>query len=262
MHPAHCPPLTPSFTLWINSLSLCAFGLHPAGPRHPRLPIDTKSFFQACPVPLYQNITKPHWIRCVPHPGRLGQSLHSNIGPLCQFHTSCEDDEPYIKKEGAQVWRGSMTLAYSSDDSFQKALTRLDRIIASPPVQGTKASLTRQPGGGSATLSCPYGNRFILRPASGEELQGLGEQVGVRPGSEGSAVLGITSISLPCRPGTAEGICDFYRRVFGFEAAAKGGRGVVRATGGRQTMEFVEQEGELPAYTGDHFCIYISDFKR
>jgi hypothetical protein len=41
--------------------------------------------------------------RCVPHPDRAGQSLHSNAGPLCQFHTSCEDDEVYIKKEGAQV---------------------------------------------------------------------------------------------------------------------------------------------------------------
>ena len=87
---------------------------------------------------------------------------------------------------------------------------------------------------------------------------------GCRPGSEGSTVLGIASVSLPCRPGTANGICDFYRRIFGFDAHAEGGKGVVRSVGGAQTIEFVEMEddGDKPAYTGDHFCIYISDFKR
>jgi hypothetical protein len=35
--------------------------------------------------------------------GREGKSLHSNVGPLCQFHTSCPQDESYIADEGPQV---------------------------------------------------------------------------------------------------------------------------------------------------------------
>jgi len=29
-----------------------------------------------------------------------------------------------------------------------------------------------------------------------------------------------------------------------------------------QTIEFIEEDGELPPYTGDHFCFYITDFKK
>ncbi len=90
---------------------------------------------------------------------------------MCQFHTSGPEDEPYIAEEGPQIWRGEITIVYQDHHAVDAAVLRLRELqgsvlastkLATP--QGWSANSDQR----STLITCPFGNRFILRAASDE----------------------------------------------------------------------------------------------
>ena len=76
-------------------------------------------------------------------------------------------------------------------------------------------------------------------------------------------VIGIVAISLPIPVGSGGKVAEFYAVVLGFDVDCVDGR--VRAKGGpvaaSQEIAFFEQ-ANVDQYSGDHFCMYITDFEK
>jgi hypothetical protein len=72
-----------------------------------------------------------------------GQSMHVNIGPLCQFHTADPAHEPSIAAEGPQVWRGRITIAYREEE-LRKAIERLQQLVRGE-LAGTHCTVATAP---------------------------------------------------------------------------------------------------------------------
>jgi hypothetical protein len=91
---------------------------------------------------------------------------------MCQFHTSGPEDEPYIAEEGPQIWRGEITIVYQDQHAVDAAVQRLrelqgDSILASTKL-ATPPAWSAESDQRSALITCPNGNRFLLRAASEE----------------------------------------------------------------------------------------------
>ena len=187
----------------------------------------------------------------------------ARAGPLCQFHTASPLHEAAIASEGPQVWRGIITIAYQHDQ-LHAAIQRLKALVAQPPLSRTKCAIRPADDGLSYEVSCPYGNRFVLKVASPREAQALSPSSGAgRPGSAASKALGFTSLALPCARGSSASIGKFYSRCFSWPVTlSRCGVEMWGGPGGVQKLEFFEVDGPLPAYTGDHFCVYVSDLQQ
>ena len=88
---------------------------------------------------------------------------------MCQFHTSDPDDEPYIAQEGPQIWRGDITVVYPNAEAVSAALARLRQLQADSILSSTRLSVPAAAACddvGAARVTCPYGNRFVLRAAT------------------------------------------------------------------------------------------------
>lgn len=125
---------------------------------------------------------------CCPDPDRQAKSksMHVNVGPLCQFHTADPAHEPCIEKEGPQVWRGVITIAYRPQE-FRAAVERLQAMIPHPPLAGTLCAMWAL-GDSTCDVTCPFGNKFVLRTATPGEAEALAPPGIGRPGSQASQV--------------------------------------------------------------------------
>jgi len=190
-------------------------------------------------------------------------AMHVNVGGMCQFHTAGPENEPAIKEEGSQIWRGAISIVYPTQEACDTAVQRLERIKGTEVMAQSKLALRPAAQGGASLVTCPFGNSFLLRQAVGAELHGLGPSVGQRASSDKSAPLGVASISLTCPAGTAKHIATFYSSVLGMAVGGEDRRAVVSSASGAQTIQYVEVGAgeELPKYTGDHLCVYVSDYE-
>lgn len=99
---------------------------------------------------------------------------------------------------------------------------------------------------------------------------------GGRLPSPPSLGLGIAYVHFRVKPGTAAGIGQFYREVFGADiqeivgtqgCSAVGGNGaneggvvgVLVRVGPTQHLGFLESGETLPEYDGHHICVYLGD---
>lgn len=191
-----------------------------------------------------------------------GKSMHVNVGPFCQFHTASPVHEPYITAEGPQIWRGSITIAYRLEQ-LQRCVARLSGEVGTS-LRGTKFFVAEPADNcGSCHVTCPFGNQFVLVAASAEEVDAFNSVGPGRPGSEDSMALGFVSISLPVANAFSGKIASFYERCLGL-AWTVPSAGRVEIKGGPrgcQKLEFIETDGDVPPYTGDHFCFYVADLK-
>jgi len=195
---------------------------------------------------------------------------HHNCGAMTQFHTASPDNENQIAQQGPQVWRGEVTIAYPSAH-FQRIAEYLEKVKNIPPdvFFGTEFKIHSVDDGtgeteGSVFLTCPYGNRYRLRPATEIELRHLGGAFGRRPGSLPSNPIGIVELSVEVPIGSAVDIARMYKEMFGFDVSLEADSEVKiwGGPGGRsQSVRFVEVE-KPPPTTGEHFAIYVSRFEE
>mmetsp|Transcript_25824 Transcript_25824/g.45859 ORF Transcript_25824/g.45859 Transcript_25824/m.45859 type:complete len:302 (-) Transcript_25824:151-1056(-) len=183
------------------------------------------------------------------------RTLHSNCGYLTQFHTG--------KEEKAQIWRGVIELAFTPE-ALQKVVER----VASLERKAEKNPFTVvSRASSSLRLRGPFGNDFLLRAATKPQFTYLSDaKHGIRACSEGSAPLGISSVTVACAPGKAREIAKFYLEVFHFpiEFAQANGekKSTVVAGNGAQQIFFLETEGvAVDEDRGEHMAIYIGDFE-
>ena len=154
-----------------------------------------------------------------------------NVGRQ-QFHLPASDP---------QVFRGYIGVAVPDLAALQTRLARVEKRLA-----GTAFcwSATKN----HVAVTCPWGNRLRCH-APGPRF--------------GDMQLGLPYVEIPVGPGTAEGICRFYRDVMRSPAAVKKERGVAVAhvrVGLCQTLRFRETPQSIPAYDGHHIAVYVADF--
>lgn len=193
----------------------------------------------------------------------MDKTLHSNCGPLTQFHTPSPANEAYIAGSGAQRWRGEIELVYESPESLAAAASRVAVLREAQLFAGTLLAVGSPTEDGSVKISGPYGNAFRLRVATGPELAALRPAAGWRPGSEQSQCIGMRGASLLVPPGTAERGAKFYEKVLGFSCQELG-PGLWAVQGGPEQVQQLllrEVEGATGKEVGEHMAIYIADFE-
>lgn len=154
-----------------------------------------------------------------------------NVGRQ-QFHLPASDP---------QVFRGHIGIVVPDLDALQTRLARVEKRLAGTAFRW---SATKN----HVAVTCPWGNRLRCH-APGPRF--------------GDMQLGLPYVEIPVGPGTAEGICRFYRDVMRSPAAAKKERGTAVAhvrIGLCQTLRFRETPQSIPAYDGHHIAVYVADF--
>ena len=154
-----------------------------------------------------------------------------NVGRQ-QFHLPASDP---------QVFRGQIGVVVPDLDALQTRLARVQKRLAGTAFRW---SATKN----HVAVTCPWGNRLRCH-APGPRF--------------GDMQLGLPYVEIPVGPGTAEGICRFYRDVMRSPAAAKKERGTAVAhvrVGRCQTLRFRETPQSIPAYDGHHIAVYVADF--
>ena len=154
-----------------------------------------------------------------------------NVGRQ-QFHLPASDP---------QVFRGHIGVVVPDLDALQTRLARVEKRLVGTAFRwsATKSSVA---------ITCPWGNRLRCH-APGPRF--------------GDMQLGLPYVEIPVGPGTAEGICRFYRDVMRSPSAVKKERGaaVTHVCVGRcQTLRFRETSQSIPAYDGHHIAVYVADF--
>eukprot|EP00746_Dinoflagellata_sp_MGD_P165687 gnl/MRDRNA2_/MRDRNA2_95108_c0_seq1.p1 gnl/MRDRNA2_/MRDRNA2_95108_c0~~gnl/MRDRNA2_/MRDRNA2_95108_c0_seq1.p1 ORF type:complete len:303 (+),score=47.70 gnl/MRDRNA2_/MRDRNA2_95108_c0_seq1:107-1015(+) len=202
------------------------------------------------------NINVPDWGPTQAFYTALGcqqavKKIHMNCGPHTQFHLPLESP--------TQVWRGEVTIAYTKL-GLQAAHDRLSAF--SQTKDGTDVVLSQDEN--EIVVKGGWGNTFRLREGKPAEVA-MAKIATKRPQTEltmEAGVLGIVQVTLPIKPGLAESVAEFYENVFHFSVSRN--KGEVEITGGpvagSQCIVFQEKE-DAPAYSGDHFCMYIGDFE-
>jgi hypothetical protein len=154
-----------------------------------------------------------------------------NVG-LSQFH---------LVTGGPQVLRGRTGLIIPDRAHVLKRLESVSKDLA-----GTRFKFEVKPDYIDAT--CPWGNRLrIHEPAE----------------KFGRIALGMPYVAFDVPPGTADGICRFYREIFAVPSQVRRDQNVSCAeikVGRDQRLLFRETGDKLPDYDGHHIQIYIADF--
>ncbi len=123
-------------------------------------------------------------------------------------------------------------------------LSRLDRMRK--PLAETQFAFTEHDD--HIETTCPWGNRVLCyRPSA--RFDGM--------------VLGMAYVEFDVPVGAAEGIADFYRRVFATTAHVERAGDAPAAhvsVGDGQELVFSETSSALPAYDGHHIQVYIANF--
>lgn len=154
-----------------------------------------------------------------------------NVGRQ-QFHLPASDP---------QVFRGHIGVVVPDLDALQTRLARVEKRLAGTAFRW---SATKN----HVAVTCPWGNRLRCH-APGPRF--------------GDMQLGLPYVEILVGPGTAEGICRFYRDVMRSPAAVKKERGVAVThvrIGLCQTLHFRETPQSIPAYDGHHIAVYVADF--
>ena len=149
-----------------------------------------------------------------------------NVGEQ-QFH---------LPKRDAQRFRGHIGVVVPNLSHLKR---RLDFIEL--PMSGT--AFSREDRQDHVRLRCPWGNDIrVFGPSHGTSL-------------------GIPFAVIDVPPGSAEGICRFYRQVIETPAEVADGQAVV-SMGGEQRLFFRETKAPIAAYDGHHIAIYVVNFSR
>jgi catechol 2,3-dioxygenase-like lactoylglutathione lyase family enzyme len=159
------------------------------------------------------------------------ENMWINVGQQ-QFHLPTR--EP-------QVFTGSIGVVMPDVEALQLRLKRVEERLA-----GTAFSWSAE--NGHVAVTCPWGNRFRC----------------YAPGPQfGEMTLGIPYVEISVKPGTAEGISQFYLKVMQAPASftQENKEAVTRVrVGGGQELRFRETTENLPAYDGHHIAVYIANF--
>jgi hypothetical protein len=159
------------------------------------------------------------------------ENMWINVGQQ-QFHLPTR--EP-------QVFTGHIGVVMPDLEALQIRLKRVQERLT-----GTAFSWSAE--NGHVAVTCPWGNHFRC----------------YAPGPQfGEMTLGIPYVEILVKPGTAEGICQFYEIVMQAPATLQQNNkgAVARVRVGRsQELLFRETMADLPAYDGHHIAVYIADF--
>jgi hypothetical protein len=159
------------------------------------------------------------------------ENMWINVGQQ-QFHLPTR--EP-------QVFTGHIGVVMPDIETLQIRLKRVQERLT-----GTAFSWSAE--NGHVAVTCPWGNHFRC----------------YAPGPQfGEMTLGIPYVEILVKPGTAEGICQFYEKVMQAPATLQQNKkgAVARVRVGRsQELLFRETTADLPAYDGHHIAVYIVNF--
>lgn len=150
-------------------------------------------------------------------------------------------NQVHLPSQGTQRLRGSIGLVLPDLARVEAALQGVSEALADTEFTFTAAN-------DRIEATCPWGNRFICH-APAEEF--------------GPADLSVAYLEFDVPKGTAAGISRFYTEIMGARAELSARNGSPSAkvwAGPHQHLHFTETDGEIPAYDGHHFQIYISDF--
>ncbi len=159
------------------------------------------------------------------------ENMWVNVGQQ-QFHLPTR--EP-------QVFTGHVGIVMPDIDSLKLRLQRVQDRLA-----GTAFSWSMEDG--YVAVTCPWGNRFRCYAPNPQF---------------GEMTLGIPYVEILVKPGTAEGISQFYIKAMQAPATfvedKKGAAAHVRV-GCAQELCFRETTENLPSYDGHHIAVYIVNF--
>jgi catechol 2,3-dioxygenase-like lactoylglutathione lyase family enzyme len=156
-----------------------------------------------------------------------------NVGQQ-QFHLPSRGDHP-------QVFPGPIGLVVPDLEALKARLAGIRERMA-----GTKFACSQEDG--YVAVTCPWGNKFHAHAPSPEF---------------GDATLGIPYVEFPVKPGTAAGIGQFYKEVFGapYTLSQDMNAAAVRVkVGPKQCLIFRESPAEIPEYDGHHIAVYVANF--
>jgi catechol-2,3-dioxygenase len=119
-------------------------------------------------------------------------------------------------------------------------LRRLDKMRK--PLEGTRFAFVEHAD--HVETTCPWGNTLLCHDPA--------------PRFDGM-MLGMGYVEFDVPAGSAKGIADFYREVFGTMVNLEPGVACVSAGDG-QELVFRESDAPLPAYDGHHIQVYVANF--
>jgi hypothetical protein len=159
------------------------------------------------------------------------ENMWVNVGQQ-QFHLPTR--EP-------QVFNGHVGIVMPDLDSLKIRLKRVQERLA-----GTAFAWSEEDG--YVAVTCPWGNRLRCY-AAGPQF--------------GEITLGIPYVEILVKPGTAEGIGQFYIKVMQapviFTEEKNGAVTRVRV-GCAQELRFRETTANFPPYDGHHIAVYVANF--
>lgn len=141
----------------------------------------------------------------------------------------------------AQRLRGRVGLVIPDRESL---LQRLDRM--SKPLAGTQFAFVERAD--HVETTCPWGNRILCH--------------GPSPRFDG-VELGMAYVEFDVPTSAAQGVAEFYRRVFATMATVDSSNASPAAhvsVGMGQELVFRETEAELAPYDGHHIQVYVANF--
>eukprot|EP01043_Picozoa_sp_COSAG02_P025008 COSAG02_NODE_1388_length_12920_cov_8.638122_10_plen_212_part_00 len=185
--------------------------------------------------------------------------IHANMG-LSQIHMPIDADTP-------QTWTGTVGLAYSRVE-FDAVWAKLSE---QSEWKAEKISDTE-----IATVG-PHGNHYHLHVvddawigasrARGSIHRGVIDDEGNTCDGDDSRCAGIVYVTVNVAPGKAARIGGFYRAAFGAVPFVEQiGDDLHKCTvpigtpEHRQSIVYVDTEGDLPQYDGHHLAIYLDDY--
>jgi len=197
-------------------------------------------------------------------PGASGL-VWANLG-LQQMHLPMEGT--------AQALRGEIFVDYPDVDALQYIESRLR--AAEERLAGTRFKWERNEEG--LRVVCPWGNEFCLRTQvaePSEQPRWYGPWNTLSPSTLPGhpcvnaplplpRPLGIRGLRFKVAVGSALGIGKFYEKFFQCSPElvedSEGLWSCQIQMGCSQTVEFAEQQGEIPEYDGHHIAVYITSF--
>jgi len=161
------------------------------------------------------------------------ENMWINVGQQ-QFHLPTRGDKP-------QVFPGPIGAVVPDLGALKARLAAIQETMA-----GTKFACSQEDG--YVAVTCPWGNQFHVH-APGPQF--------------GDMTLGIPYVEFPVKPGTAAGIGQFYKEVFGapYTLSQDMNAATVRVkVGPKQCLIFRESTAEIPEYDGHHLAVYVANF--
>jgi len=159
------------------------------------------------------------------------ENMWVNVGQQ-QFHLPTRDP---------QVLTGHVGIVMPDLDALKFRLKRVEERLA-----GTAFSWSAE--NGHVAVTCPWGNHFRCYGPDARF---------------GEMTLGIPYVEILVKPGAAEGIGQFYKKVMQapatFTEDNKEAVACVRV-GCAQELRFRETTAALPSYDGHHIAVYIANF--